>query len=72
MVEVETDLTPPVLKQAVLRTIEHELGRRRSADKNADRTIDLDLVLYGGVVSDTPDLSCPTRSSPRRAFLAFR
>jgi len=70
MVEVETDLGPLALKQAVLRPIEHELGRRRSADRHANRTIDLDLVLYGDVVSDTPELVLPDPQLEQRAFLA--
>lgn len=43
---VETDLTPGELKMEVLRSIEDELGRHRTADKNAPRTIDLDISLY--------------------------
>lgn len=70
MVEVETVLAPLVLKRAVLRTIEHQLGRRRSADKNADRTIDLDLVLYDDVSISTPDLVLPDPQLGQRAFLA--
>ena len=38
MVEVETELSPLALKGVVLRSIEHELGRLRSEDKNADRS----------------------------------
>ncbi|MBN1612309.1 MAG: 2-amino-4-hydroxy-6-hydroxymethyldihydropteridine diphosphokinase [Polyangiaceae bacterium] len=70
MVEVETDLPALALKESVLRSIEDELGRRRSEDKNADRTIDLDLVLYGDVMSETPPLVLPDPELGRRAFLA--
>lgn len=42
---VETDLTAAELKTQVLRVIEHELGRVRTEDKNAPRTIDLDIAL---------------------------
>ncbi len=51
---VETELPPAVLKHEVLRPIEARLGRLRAADRNAPRTIDLDLVLYGALVLDDP------------------
>jgi 2-amino-4-hydroxy-6-hydroxymethyldihydropteridine diphosphokinase len=70
MVAVETELGPVALKQSVLRLIERDLGRRRSKDKNADRTIDLDLVLYDDIVSETPPLILPDPELGRRAFLA--
>jgi 2-amino-4-hydroxy-6-hydroxymethyldihydropteridine diphosphokinase len=43
---VETALGAVELKE-VLSKIERELGRVRTADKNAPRTIDLDITLYG-------------------------
>lgn len=48
VVEVETDLDPVRLKGEVLAPIEEELGRVRTADRDAARTIDLDLLLYQG------------------------
>jgi 2-amino-4-hydroxy-6-hydroxymethyldihydropteridine diphosphokinase len=46
-VVLETELEPLALRESVLRRIESDLGRVRTADKNAPRTIDLDLVLFG-------------------------
>jgi len=46
---VQTDLGAPALKMA-LRQIEQRLGRVRPADRNAARTIDLDITLYGDEV----------------------
>lgn len=51
---VLTDLAPDALKYQILRPIENELGRVRSGDKFAARTIDLDIVLYGDLVRDDP------------------
>jgi len=49
---VETELTAAELKERVLQVIEGELGRVRTEDKNAPRTIDLDIALYGDAVLD--------------------
>jgi 2-amino-4-hydroxy-6-hydroxymethyldihydropteridine diphosphokinase len=37
-----------VLKHEVISNIEHSLGRVRTQDKNADRPIDLDVLVYRG------------------------
>lgn len=49
---VETDLTAAELKTRVLQVIERKLGRVRTEDKNAPRTIDLDIALFGEQVID--------------------
>jgi 2-amino-4-hydroxy-6-hydroxymethyldihydropteridine diphosphokinase len=49
---LETALPPAVLKQHVLATIEQQLGRERSADPNAPRTIDIDISLYDDAILD--------------------
>jgi 2-amino-4-hydroxy-6-hydroxymethyldihydropteridine diphosphokinase len=41
-----TDHQPYELKEQIIRPIEAELGRIRFADKNAPRTIDIDIVLF--------------------------
>ena len=41
-----TPLTPRELKEQVIRPIEAKLGRVRSADKFAPRTIDIDIILF--------------------------
>lgn len=54
----------------MLRTIEAALGRRRSADKYASRTIDLDLLLYDEYVLSNNELSLPDPDIMERAFIA--
>jgi 2-amino-4-hydroxy-6-hydroxymethyldihydropteridine diphosphokinase len=70
VLEVETDIPPRDLKRSVLRRIEHELGRERTGDKYAARTIDLDVLLYDDQVQDTEDLVLPDPDIVQRAFLA--
>jgi len=51
---IVTDLGPRELKYDVLRPLESRLGRERSSDRNAPRTIDLDIAMYGDqVISDS-------------------
>ena len=49
---IETELTASELKAQVLLVIEQELRRVRTADKNAPRTIDLDIALFGDQILD--------------------
>jgi 2-amino-4-hydroxy-6-hydroxymethyldihydropteridine diphosphokinase len=52
---IETILSPQDLKFGVLRPLEEKLGRRRSADRYAPRTIDVDIAFFGSLVIDDPD-----------------
>jgi 2-amino-4-hydroxy-6-hydroxymethyldihydropteridine diphosphokinase len=60
---ISTDLDIPTLKSH-LRDVEERLGRRRSADRNAPRTLDLDLVLYGTTVDPALSLPHPDLARP--------
>lgn len=62
--------TPRALKFEVLRPIEAALGRVRTADPYAARTIDLDIVLFGARVICAPDLVVPDPDIRKRSFLA--
>ncbi len=64
--------TPRSLK-AQLRRIEARLGRRRGRDRNAPRTIDLDIALFGDLVIDDPagGLRIPDPEIVTRAYLAL-
>lgn len=52
---------------ALLAEIESQLGRKRH-ERWGDRTLDLDLLLYGNEVLDTPTLTLP---HPRMSFRRF-
>ncbi len=71
VVEIETELSPGELKRDVLREIERELGRTRTADRYAVRTIDLDLLIYDDLVWETGDVILPDPDIDRRPFLAI-
>jgi 2-amino-4-hydroxy-6-hydroxymethyldihydropteridine diphosphokinase len=54
-IELVTPLTLESVKNDVVTVIENKMGRQRSANKNAPRTIDLDVILFDGELLD-PDL----------------
>ena len=51
----------------ILRDIENSLGRDRSLQKFSSRIIDLDLVLYGGIIDET--LNVPRKDILKYAFV---
>ena len=51
-VTIETPLSENDLKNQILRKIEMDLGRVRSDNKYAPRTIDLDIIIFDGQVID--------------------
>jgi 2-amino-4-hydroxy-6-hydroxymethyldihydropteridine diphosphokinase len=67
VVEVATDLSPLGLLQA-LQAIENAAGRERPY-RNAPRTLDLDVLLYGDCVSADPLLTLPHPRMLERAFV---
>lgn len=71
-VRLVTRLSPEALKRQ-LRRIEADLGRRRTGDRNAPRTIDLDIALFGSLVIDDPSigLRIPDPEIRQRAYLAL-
>jgi 2-amino-4-hydroxy-6-hydroxymethyldihydropteridine diphosphokinase len=65
--ELHTRLTPQDLLSA-LQAIEHAHGRERP-HRNAPRTLDLDLLLYGQRIVDEPRLTVPHPRLHERAFV---
>jgi 2-amino-4-hydroxy-6-hydroxymethyldihydropteridine diphosphokinase len=51
-VKIRSSLTPDALKHLILRNIEVQLGRKRTENKNAPRTIDIDIVIIDDKVVD--------------------
>ncbi len=64
---LQTQLSPLKLLHA-LQALELQSGRERHY-KNAPRTLDLDLIFYGDVASDAPELTLPHPRWHERAFV---
>jgi 2-amino-4-hydroxy-6-hydroxymethyldihydropteridine diphosphokinase len=65
--EVQTRLTAPELL-AQLQRLEHEAGRQRPY-RNAPRTLDLDLLLFGDARIASAQLQVPHPRMQERAFV---
>lgn len=64
---VTTRLAPSVLL-GYLHAIESRHGRERR-ERWGDRTLDLDLIAYGDIVSDDPSLTLPHPRAAKRDFV---
>ena len=71
VIEIETTFSPESLKYSILRSTEVMLGRKRTTDKNAPRTIDLDILIYGDEVVKLDDMIIPDPQISERNFLAI-
>ena len=65
--EIETSLAARELL-GILQGIENDLGRKRDG-KWSSRTIDMDILLYGSEVIDTPELKVPHERMHLRSFV---
>ena len=68
VIAVETTLTPSQLLLGTLH-IEQAQGRARNSEKNAARTIDIDLLLYDDIIMSTCDLVLPHPRMHLRKFV---
>jgi 2-amino-4-hydroxy-6-hydroxymethyldihydropteridine diphosphokinase len=66
MLMVDTVIAPQILLHRC-HEIEHAAGRQRPS-KWSSRTLDLDLVRYGDLLCDLPELSLPHAGLRDRAF----
>jgi 2-amino-4-hydroxy-6-hydroxymethyldihydropteridine diphosphokinase len=65
---IEAGLDPvPLLR--FLRNIEEEVGRRPGGERLGPRPIDIDILLYGDVTLDDPQLTLPHPRLHERAFV---
>ncbi len=68
VVQIETTLPPQVLLQH-LRRIEIDLGRPSERIRWGPRVIDLDLLTYGDLLLDEPELTLPHPRLHQRHFV---
>jgi 2-amino-4-hydroxy-6-hydroxymethyldihydropteridine diphosphokinase len=66
--ELDTTLSARELLARLL-AIEREAGRTRGAERDTPRTLDLDLLLFGGETIDEPGLIVPHPRLAERAFV---
>jgi len=67
VIEASTELSPHDLLQRCL-SIERASGRVRTVDKGP-RPIDIDVIFYGAVVVNTPELTIPHPRYAERRFV---
>jgi 2-amino-4-hydroxy-6-hydroxymethyldihydropteridine diphosphokinase len=63
-----TTSVPPAMLLFLLKGIESKVGRL-PGPTNAPRIIDIDILLYGNEIVDTPDLKIPHPRMAERAFV---
>lgn len=68
VIEVETDVPPERLLEIVRRT-EQDMGREPSEERNLPRVIDVDILLYDDVVTESDDLVIPHPRMHERYFV---
>jgi len=68
VLEINTELAPLSLLKEILK-IERELGRERTADRNADRLIDIDILFYNNLITEGKELSIPHPRLHERRFV---
>jgi 2-amino-4-hydroxy-6-hydroxymethyldihydropteridine diphosphokinase len=54
---------------AALRETEKKLGRTERRERNAPRTIDLDVIYFGDLLIETPELTLPHPRAHQRRFV---
>jgi 2-amino-4-hydroxy-6-hydroxymethyldihydropteridine diphosphokinase len=70
-VQIRTAKSPAEIHSAVIGPIERLLGRLRSADKFAPRTIDIDLALYDDLAGEFSGRTLPHPDILQRAYAAL-
>lgn len=69
VVTVETSLSPKELLQHC-QAVEHKHHRVREV-RWGPRTLDVDIIVYGNVTSDDPELTLPHPRAATRAFVLY-
>ena len=70
VVEIRTGESPETIRKW-LEVIEGIAGRRRSSNRNAPRTLDIDLLLWGDRIEKNKDFELPHPDIATKAFALF-
>ena len=68
VVVLETSLPPPIFSTAI-HAFEARLGRTRTGRHGSARTIDIDIIAFGDMILNTPDLTLPHPHAHHRTFV---
>ncbi|MDO8999117.1 MAG: 2-amino-4-hydroxy-6-hydroxymethyldihydropteridine diphosphokinase [Bacteroidota bacterium] len=68
VIKITTKLNAKTVLKTLLK-IEKKLGRKRSAIKNNDRTIDLDILLFNNEIINEPTIEIPHPRMHKRKFV---
>jgi 2-amino-4-hydroxy-6-hydroxymethyldihydropteridine diphosphokinase len=68
VLEVDTDLAPMELL-AVAKKLELRAGRQEGRGRWGPRELDIDILLYGGLVMESPELTIPHAEMLNRGFV---
>jgi 2-amino-4-hydroxy-6-hydroxymethyldihydropteridine diphosphokinase len=68
VVVVENDKTPGEMLESIL-LVEKEMGRERGSEKNAPRTVDVDILFYNKEIIDQENLKIPHERMHLRKFV---
>lgn len=65
---VENDKTPGEMLESIL-LVEKEMGRKRGPERNAPRTVDVDILLYNSEIIEQESLKIPHERMHLRKFV---
>jgi len=68
---LETNLSAQALREEAIASIERMLGRTRSENKNAPRTIDIDIMLFNHDILQVNERRIPDPEVLERPFVAI-
>ena len=68
IVVLQTHLSPQAFSTAI-HAIEERLGRTRTGGYGAARTLDIDIIAFGDMLMNTPELTLPHPEAHHRAFV---
>ena len=60
---------PVEMLHAITKNLEKKFGRPSLHGRHTSRTLDIDIILFGEAIVETPELTIPHREAARRRFV---